>query len=101
MNRRSFPKSTALGALGMSLPQFLQMEAAAQPTGGRGRARAKSLIFLYLYGGPSQIDVWDMKPDAPVEYRGEFEPIQTSVPGTHMVEHLPRMARLAQHYSII
>lgn len=97
--RRGFLRSTSLGAFGLSLPRLLQVEAQAQ-TSGRSR-RPKSLIFLYLYGGPSQIDIWDMKPDAPVEYRGEFQPIQTSVPGTIMCEHLPRMARLAQHYSII
>jgi hypothetical protein len=59
------------------------------------------LIFLYLYGGPSQIDIWDMKPQAPVEYRGEFQPIATSVSGTFTCEHLPRMARMAHHYSLI
>jgi hypothetical protein len=100
MDRRAFLRSTTFGALGLTLPRFLQLEAAAQSP-GRPTRRAKSMIFLCLYGGPSQIDIWDMKPDAPEEYRGEFRPMQTSVPGTHIVEHLPRMARLAQHYSII
>ncbi len=59
------------------------------------------MIFLFLYGGPSQIDTWDMKPDAPEEFRGEFRPISTSVAGTQMVEYLPQMARMAHHYSII
>ncbi len=63
--------------------------------------RPKSLIVLFLYGGPSQIDLWDMKPAAPVEYRGEFRPIQTAVPGLHICEHLPRMAELARHYSVM
>src|SRR5689334_5707798 len=98
-DRRAILKATTFGALGFSLPTFLQLEAAAQSPGCPTR-RAKSMIFLCLYGGPSQIDIWDMKPDAPEEYRGEFRPMQTSVPGTHIVEHLPRMARLAQHYSI-
>src|SRR5581483_10613397 len=60
-----------------------------------------SLIFLCLYGGPSQIDIWDMKPGAPEEFRGLFRPLQTTVPGTMICEHLPRMARLAQHYTIL
>jgi len=98
LHRRRFLQTTTLGAFGLSLPRFLQMEAQAQATAGR---RPKSLIFLYLYGGPSQIDIWDMKPDAPVEYRGEFQPIRTSVPGTIMCEHLPRMARMAHQYSIL
>lgn len=96
MNRRRF---LSLGALGLTLPQFLELEARARAAGTA--RRPKSMIFLFLYGGPSQIDIWDMKPEAPVEYRGEFQPIQTSVPGTILVEHLPRMARLAQHYSIL
>lgn len=100
MNRRTFLRNTALGALGLSLPEFLQLEAMAQAQ-GRTRGRPKSLIFLYLYGGPSQIDIWDMKPDAPVEYRGEFRPVRTSVPGTWIVEHLPRMAQLARRYTLI
>ncbi len=110
MQRRGFLGNTVLGALGLSLPQFLKLEAEArgdEPGDLRRSARQdlsrrpKSLIFLYLYGGPSQIDIWDMKPDAPVEYRGEFRPMHTSVPGTLMVEYLPRMARLARHYSIL
>lgn len=97
-SRRQFLRNTAIGAFGLSLPGLLHLEAQAQ---GRKSRRQKSLIFLYLYGGPSQIDIWDMKPDAPVEFRGEFRPIQTAVPGTMICEHLPRMARMAQHYTII
>jgi hypothetical protein len=78
----------------------LQLESQAREQLGT-RARVKSLIFLNLYGGPSQIDMWDMKPLAPVDYRGEFQPIRTSVPGTFCCEHMPRMAALAQHYSVI
>jgi len=98
-SRRAFVQAASLGAFGLSLPRYLRMEAQAQ-SAPRGR-RPKSLIFLYLYGGPSQIDIWDMKPDASEDYRGEFQPIRTSVPGTILCEHLPRMARLAQHYSIL
>jgi hypothetical protein len=88
-----------LGALGLSLPCWLQLEAAARAVGA-GK-QPKSFIFLFLYGGPSHIDTWDMKPDAPVEFRGEFKPCDTAVPGMRIVEHLPRMARMAKHYSVI
>src|SRR5262245_11409936 len=100
LTRRRLLKCTSLGALGLSLPGYLQLESAAKSSRRTAR-RAMSLICLCLDGGPSQIDIWDMKPDAPEEYRGEFRPMQTSVPGTHIVEHLPRMARLAQYHSII
>ena len=98
MHRRTLLRSTALGAFGLSMPDYLQMQARAS-AGSSGRVR--SLIFLFLYGGPSQIDTWDMKPDASEDYRGEFRPIRTAVPGTLICEHLPRMARLARHYSLI
>jgi hypothetical protein len=96
ITRRQF--WTSLSAAGLTLPGLLRLEAAraTPPTG-----RPKSLIVLFLFGGPSQIDMWDMKPDAPVEYRGEFRPIHTTVPGLQVCEHLPRMAALARHYSVI
>ena len=63
--------------------------------------RAKSCIFVYLFGGPSHIDIWDMKPTAPDGIRGEFRPIDTNVPGIQITEHLPRLARLADQYSVV
>ena len=57
--------------------------------------------MLYLAGGPSQPDMWDMKPHLPVEFRGEFKPISTTVPGIQMCEHLPRVARQAHHVTVI
>ena len=95
-SRRRFLQVGALGGFGLTLAGLQQAEALAQ-----GADRPKSCIFIFLWGGPSHIDTFDMKPLAPDNIRGEFRPIQTSVPGTHIVEHLPRMARLAQHYSII
>jgi hypothetical protein len=100
LSRRGFLRTASIGAFGLSLPRLLQLESQARAA-GRGLRRPKSLIFLYLYGGPSQIDIWDMKPQAPVEYRGEFRPIATSVPGTFTCEYLPRMARMAHHYTLI
>jgi len=85
-------------ALGLSLPRLLQADAAAATP---KRGRAKSVIILFLSGGPSQLDMWDLKPDAPADIRGTFKPIRTSVPGIQISEHMPRMARVAQHYTIV
>lgn len=75
---------------------------AATPAGGRRSfGQAKSLVLVYLFGGPSHIDMWDMKPDAPSGIRGEFKPIDTNVPGIQITEHLPQLARQADKYSII
>lgn len=68
---------------------------------GDGFGRAKSCILLYLFGGVSQLDVWDMKPAAPEGIRGEFLPIATSVPGVQITEHLPRLAQRMEHLAII
>src|SRR4029079_14671458 len=56
--------------------------------------RADSCVLIFLCGGPSQLDMWDLKPDAPAEIRGEFHPIDTNVPGVQFSEHLPRLARV-------
>ncbi len=63
--------------------------------------KAKSCIVVFNYGGPSHIDTFDLKPDAPVEIRGEFRPVATRVPGTLIGEHLPRLARIADKYAIV
>jgi hypothetical protein len=83
---------------GLSLPRLLEMQASAatpQP------ARAHACIFIFLEGGPSHIDMWDLKPDAPAEIRGPFRPIRTSVTGTMVSEHLPLCARIANKYTIV
>ena len=67
-----------------------------------GRApRDVSLIFLFLHGGLSTIDTWDMKPNAPAEFRGEFTPIKTNVPGVEVCEHLPKMAKVMDKLSLV
>jgi hypothetical protein len=86
MGRRELLRAGALGLLGLGLPELLQARDVAP-----GRARA--CILLFMWGGPAQQDTWDPKPDAPAEYRGEFRPIRTSVPGVQVCEHLPRLAR--------
>jgi len=88
LSRRELLRVGGLGALGLSLPQLLQ----AEQTGGAA-SKADSCIVIYLNGGPSHLDMWDMKPDAPVEIRGEFRPIATSLPGVSLCEHLPRLAQ--------
>ncbi len=94
------------GAFGLTLTDLLRAESLSGADASTDRAasrppRAKSVIILYLSGGPSQLDMWDMKPHAPREIRGTFEPIRTNVPGTHISEHMPRMARIADKYTIV
>jgi hypothetical protein len=108
ISRRDWLRVGGLGILGLSLPGLLRAEdterrqrSRLSSAQGDGRGRAKSCILLYLAGGPSQPDMWDMKPDAPVEIRGEFKPIATTLPGIRMCEHLPRVARQAHHVTLI
>lgn len=95
--RRQFVRGAGFGALGMSLPEVLRLRAEAHSK----RGKAKSCILIFLFGGPSQIDTFDMKPDAPAEFRGEFKPIDTSVPGLRICEHMPRIARVARHLAVV
>src|SRR5262245_48632317 len=67
----------------------------------RGFGRAKSVILVFANGGQSQIDMWDPKPDAPLDVRGAFRPIATAVPGVHFTEHLPRIARVADRFTVV
>lgn len=83
---------------GLGLPQWLQLEAEAATSEG---AKAKSCIFLFLEGGPSTIDMWDLKPEAPREIRGPYEPIATSVPGTYFGEHQPLCAKVADKFTVL
>src|SRR3954452_8770914 len=83
-----------LGSLG--LPGLLAAEATAKT-----KPRAKSCILLFLWGGPSQPDMWDMKPEAPEGIRSQFKPIDTNVPGIQVCDQLPLSARLADKYAII
>src|SRR5436190_1996410 len=99
VSRRQMLRLGASGLLaGLSLPRLFQWEATAST--GKS-AKAKSCIFLFLEGGPSTIDMWDMKPDAPAEVRGPYKPIKTNVTGTLIGEHLPCCAKLADKYTIL
>lgn len=99
MFRRDLLRVGAASLFGASfgLPTLLARQAAAGPT-GRGDT---SLIILFLKGGLSTIDTLDLKPEAPVEFRGEFKPISTSVPGVQICEHLPRVAGQMDKFSLI
>src|SRR5262245_39909435 len=100
MGRREFLRAGSLGLFGLGLPHLLAGRASGDAAGpARGRARA--CIVLFMWGGPAQQDTWDMKPDAPAEFRGEFRPIRTSVPGVQICEHLPRLARLTDRLAIV
>jgi hypothetical protein len=99
ISRRQLLQVGAVGALGLTLPRLLQ--ARARPE-ARGLApKADSCILVFLNGGPSHLDMWDMKPEAPKEIRGEFKPIATSVPGVQFSEHLPRLARHMHRCSLV
>jgi Protein of unknown function (DUF1501) len=98
ITRRRLLQVGGLGVLGLSLPRFLSAQASSAE---RKSAPAKSCIFIVQYGGASHIDTWDLKPDAPAEIRGPYQPIASSVPGMHMGELLPRLARLAQRYCLV
>jgi len=99
-SRRELLTVGTLSLLGLSLPELLHRRARAA-SGGRGFGKAKSVILLYLQGSPSHIDLWDPKPDAPVEYRGEFKAIRTRVPGLLLGEVLPKLARQADKFALI
>ena len=101
ISRREWMQVGGLGILGLSLHGLLRAEEANRRRQLSESGRAKSCIVVWLAGGPSQPDMWDMKPDAPVEIRGEFKPIATTVPGMQMCELLPRVARQAHHATII
>ena len=96
LSRRNFLRIGALGLGGVALPQLLQAESAS----GVGRSH-KAVIMVFLPGGPAHQDIFDLKTDAPSEVRGPFKPIGTTVPGLQICEHLPKLAKLADQYSII
>ena len=85
---------------GLTLPRVLRAEEANKAEGGR-RAKAKSCLFIFLEGGPPQLDMWDPKPDAPAEIRGPFQPISTALPGVIFSEHCRNCAKIADKFSVV
>jgi hypothetical protein len=96
MTRRELLRVGGMGLFGLSLADVLRADTQAP----RPR-REKSVILFYLQGGQSQLDTWDMKPDAPDGIRSEFKPIATNVPGIQICEHMPRLSKMADKYAII
>jgi hypothetical protein len=99
ITRRSFLQAGVLGLAGLSLGDVLRLR--AEQTARGGPTRDTSVILIWKGGGPSHIDTWDLKPQAPAEYRGEFMPIATNVPGIEISEHLPHSARQMDKYAIV
>ncbi len=95
-HRRHLLTAGGIAGLGLSLPHLLRAEKVAE-----ARSARKSVIMVFLEGGPSHQDTWDMKPNAPRELRGEFSPIDTSVPGIQVCEHLPQLARHMDKFAVV
>ncbi|QDU63443.1 hypothetical protein Pan216_43230 [Planctomycetes bacterium Pan216] len=97
VRRRDFLRVGLLGTTGLSLSSYLRMAEA----GELKNPRARSAIFIFLQGGPSHMDTFDLKPNASSELRGEFSPIQTNVPGVEISEHLPKLATCADKFAVM
>ncbi len=95
-SRRDFLHAGAISSLGLSLPSFLRAKEAAP-----GKDNDINCIMLFLLGGPSHLDTWDLKPDAPAEVRGPFKPIKTNADGVQISEIFPKMAKHADKFSIV
>jgi hypothetical protein len=98
ISRRSFLQLGVAGMASVALPQWLRAKEESAKTGS---AKNTSVILLWLDGGPSHMDLYDLKPDAPAEYRGIWKPIRTSVPGFDISELFPKQAKVADKFSII
>jgi Protein of unknown function (DUF1501) len=98
LTRRGFLQAGALAIGGLTLADVLRCRAAADRS---NKGRPKSVIMVYLSGGPSHLDMYDMKPQAPREYRGEFSPISTKVPGLDICELMPMQAKIADKFAIL
>ncbi len=101
-SRRQVLRAGVLGALGLGLPDLMRARAQAKPSSGsNGFGRAKSCILIFQWGGPSQLDTWDPKPEAPLEIRGSFSTIATRTPGLRISEHFPRIAQQTHRLAVV
>src|SRR5687767_7007478 len=105
-SRREFLRVGGAGVLGISLADILRLQAAASVTPDSAKAKdgwgkAKQVIFVFLQGGPSHIDIWDPKPDAPSNVRGEFKQIKSNVPGIWLSEVMPQLAKQMDKATLI
>jgi uncharacterized protein (DUF1501 family) len=98
VRRRDFLQAGVFGTAGLTLANYLRLAQAGQVD---GRAPAKAAIYINLNGGPSHMDTFDLKPTAPEEYRGLFNPIRTNADGVEICEHLPKLAKCADKYAIL
>jgi hypothetical protein len=103
ISRRDFLQVGTLGAVGFGLPDLLAARQAQATTKGKkdDKYDDRAVIMIFNLGAPSQLDTWDMKPDAPLEIRGPFKPIQTNAPGIQVSEIFPRHAKLADKFSLV
>ena len=99
-HRRDFLKVGTAGLLGLGLADWLRLEAQGAAA-SKGKRKATGVIMVWLAGGPSTIDMWDMKPEAPENIRGEFKPIATSAKGIRICEHLPRTAKVLDRCALV
>ncbi len=99
LSRRRFLRKCGVGLFGLSLPQFLSLPRAG--AAGNGFGRAKSCILLYCWGGVSQLETWDPKPDAPAEVRGDYRPIATATPGIRVGEYMTQLARQTERLAVV
>ncbi|HMC63401.1 MAG TPA: DUF1501 domain-containing protein [Gemmataceae bacterium] len=93
LTRRELLRVGGLGMVGLSMTDLARLRALSAPTATNAKRRRNSCVFLFLLGGPSQVDLFDMKPAAPAEIRGEFTPSATKVPGIRICEHLPLLGK--------
>jgi len=100
LHRRNFLKVGAFGA-GLTLADMMRLKASASPSDSLASPKIKSAIMIYLPGGPSHMDMYDLKPDAPAEFRGEFKPIQTNVSGVQICEHFPMQAKMFDKLAVV
>ncbi len=102
ISRRDFLQVGALGLGGMTLADVLRLRAVAQGTGSQEKpVTPRSVIMICLAGGPSHLDMYDLKPDAPSDYRGEFQPIRSNIPGFDICEHMPLQAQIADKLALV
>jgi hypothetical protein len=96
INRRDFLRVGGLGLAGLTLADVLRLRAES-----KGRSSPRAVIMVCLAGGPSHLDMYDLKPDAPADYRGEFRPIRSNVSGFDLCEHMPRQAQIADKLALV
>src|SRR5262245_14670966 len=97
LTRREMLRAGGAGLFGLSLPKLWAAES-VQPA---RKARAKSVLVVFLFGGPSQLETFDLKPDAPSGIRGPYRPIASKTPGLLICEHLPRLASMSDRFCVV